>query len=453
MKKLLTIGIVVLFVVINVTPLTGSLSIEKPSADCSMVGSPGISLITIKVIGEVRNGWYVSNVLFNITNESDDIASIFYGLKGEWTEYTGPFNVSEDGWNIPLEWYTVNYTGNKSNVDYFIFDIDQTKPYIEVRWDAYQKDGKWYVKFTVNAADAMSGMDRVEMYINEGYYETVVGPGPLYEFDIEWFDYFNSCDFKFVAFDKVGHSDYKIIPGQPGSLGSPIFSKGIIKEQTSHQCSQRIVSTKDIVESEKIQSRGFISDEFNPSYIIVVFNRKIGNNDWIVNDVNLSIISDPEGIESVYYKLDDGEWTLYNDFLVVSKDGDHKFSWYIIDLDGYSSTPDSIFFKIDQTPPDTVKIIKPRNGVYLFNHKILFRLFRCLIIGYIDVIVDAFDNVSGVEKVQLFLDSQLIGTYRVPPYEWFWDGPVWIFIGEIRVNAYDYAGNKASDWIDITRFI
>jgi len=63
---------------------------------------------------------------------------------------------------------------------------DTTPPEIKLEWVFYQKDGKWYHKFTATCFDSESGMNRVEFYLNNILQETIVGPGPMYEWVIPW---------------------------------------------------------------------------------------------------------------------------------------------------------------------------------------------------------------------------------------------------------------------------
>jgi hypothetical protein len=74
-----------------------------------------------------------------------------------------------------------------------------------------------------------------------------------------------------------------------------------------------------------------------------------------------------------------------------------------------------------------------------------------LLIGSIDVTVDASDNDSGVAYVTFSLNGILKSTNTTPPYIWAWDerafGRYTIF-----VEAFDGAGNNATDEITVWRF-
>lgn len=58
--------------------------------------------------------------------------------------------------------------------------------------------------------------------------------------------------------------------------------------------------------------------------------------------------------------------------------------------------------------------------------------------------VEAFDGRSSVDKVEFYLDNQLLGTVMAPgPYEWIWNG-TGCGNHTVRTIAYDVAGNNAS---------
>jgi len=186
-KKTLVLGIIVLFIGMSNLSIAGNLSLEKqalhkfiPFAQ-STDGSSGISLITIKVNGEMGlNDWYVSDVGFNFTYESDDIAEIYFQIDGgpEQT-YTEPFNLTEDGEDIWLEWRAVDHEGNYSDVDGpFICSIDQTEPDIDLTYEYYGSQPPYKYTYIANATDAKSGMERVEFFYNGELQKTVYGPGP-----------------------------------------------------------------------------------------------------------------------------------------------------------------------------------------------------------------------------------------------------------------------------------
>jgi len=131
------------------------------------------------------NGWYVSDVTVTL-NATDDMSGVdftYYRIKFEWwLLYSEPFTLPFDGDDILIEYYSVDYAGNVEDVKSFMLDIDQTPPEIDLCYESdYDLSLGWIWLCTSTATDSMSGMDRVEFYINDILQETIYGPGPYYE--------------------------------------------------------------------------------------------------------------------------------------------------------------------------------------------------------------------------------------------------------------------------------
>jgi hypothetical protein len=100
-------------------------------------------------------GMYISGV--NVTQFRVDGGSI--------QTYTESFNVIADGVHT-VEYRSVDYAGNIEDWKSVEFAIDQTKPYIDLTWEAYEEDGTWYLTIGVICDDATSRIDRLEFFIN-----------------------------------------------------------------------------------------------------------------------------------------------------------------------------------------------------------------------------------------------------------------------------------------------
>jgi hypothetical protein len=89
----------------------------------------------------------------------------------------------------------------------------------------------------------------------------------------------------------------------------------------------------------------------------------------------------------------------------------------------------------DNTPPE-VNITKPTNALYILGIKIPILLQMPLIIGRITITVDAHDNESGMDRVECYINDELMATDEEPPYEILWHEAAF---GErtIKVIAYD----------------
>jgi len=146
------------------------------------------------------------------------------------------------------------------------------------------------------------------------------------------------------------------------------------------------------------------------------------------------------------------------------KDGSHVYgkngTWYAyifkdINGDGIEEWNCTVEWEVrsDFTPPN-VEIIKPEEALYIFNLKIRQYLIRKpFIIGRIDIKVDASDNISGIERVEFYIDGKLKSTDTSEPYSWKWRFGGFIkHRRTIKAVAYDNGGNNASAEIKVWKF-
>ena len=110
-----------------------------------------------------------------------------------------------------------------------------------------------------------------------------------------------------------------------------------------------------------------------------------------------------------------------------------------------------VYCKIPDTTPPEVTIIKPKKALYINNKEMIHLPFTCRIIGSIDIAVNASDNISGINRVEFYIDTKYQGNDSIAPYYWTWEK--WAFLKHtIKVIAYDYAGNSANDEITVWKF-
>jgi len=228
MKKLLAVGVIVLFLSVGVIPSTGNMVFNDDT-------TPPVTTCTLDPPEpDGDNGWYVNdvNVTLNATDDMSGVKEIKYRVgSGSWQTITGDngsFIVDEDGNNIPIEYYAIDNAGNEETHQIVKIDKDQTEPDIEeVAWDSYKENCRWYITFTCDAVDATSGMDRVEMYIDDELYEINESRGPLYEFVMAWSNKLLGTTLWFHHYDEAGNkiSDDIVVYFNPPS---PPFIVGII---------------------------------------------------------------------------------------------------------------------------------------------------------------------------------------------------------------------------------
>jgi hypothetical protein len=173
--------------------------------------------------------------------------------------------------------------------------------------------------------------------------------------------------------------------------------------------------------------------------------------------------------DKIYYMLDwdDGtnyKWYgLYNSGIPVcinhswTEEGIYKIRVKAKDkYDSESGYSDFLKVFIDEEPPD-LKITKPENALYLFNFKIRKYLIRIpLIIGKINIEVNATDNESGIDRTEFYIDNESKANISSKPYEYIWKQErrtIFKHMHTIRVIAYDKAGNSNYDEITVRKFL
>ena len=126
------------------------------------------------------------------------------------------------------------------------------------------------------------------------------------------------------------------------------------------------------------------------------------------------------------------------------KEGNYQATLTVRDSIGNVATDTAtvyIYTADDQSP--FVEITKPRKGLYINDRKIMPLPLKAIVIGSVTVNVNASDNI-GIAKVEFYIDSELKHTNYTMPYYWLWNETT---IGKhtIKVIAYDFAGNTATD--------
>ena len=395
-NKTLVIGIILLFLCISTIPIIESLQIQKQTnyeplpIENPKKNNSEIPLITLKVTGVTGgDNWYGSDNSFTFTCESDEIAEIYYAVDGNWELYNETFNVFDGGEHV-LEWYAVDHEGNQSEIDGpFYFKVDKTKPdaYIDLEWIGNNRIG-YELILTVTAVDSMIGLDHVEFYYMGYWHGNVYGPGPKYVWTL-W----GCCNPDLHAtttayvYDKAGNW-IRVDPLDP-----------IIQSNSIEVLSSENVEVKNNKINKKIPSNIPVNEVFDPAYVIFVFNREIGRNEWIKSKVSFSFFYEIDRIDEVFYQINNGSWVSYIDTLVISEDGMYNFSWYAVDCEGNSTNPESFSFKVDCTPPE-INLIK----TYPYKNKVKF----------IAEVNDSTSGISGGVRFQGPFNEFIDNVY---PYE------------------------------------
>jgi len=99
-----------------------------------------------------------------------------------------------------------------------------------------------------------------------------------------------------------------------------------------------------------------------------------------------------------------------------------------------------------------IRLIQPQeNSLYIFGKKILDLKKGTICIGKVRIAVDVLDNATGINRVEFYIDDELLGTDYTAPYSWTWTTPAF-FSHSIKAVAYNQVNNSASDEIIVGKF-
>lgn len=101
----------------------------------------------------------------------------------------------------------------------------------------------------------------------------------------------------------------------------------------------------------------------------------------------------------------------------------------------------------DTIPPE-VTMERPADGrLYLFDREVMPTEGRTVAVGDLTIQVDASDDESGIDRVEIWIGFGCHGEKRFTdqeePYKWTWTGHASAGIRKIRAYVFDGAGNEA----------
>ena len=106
---------------------------------------------------------------------------------------------------------------------------------------------------------------------------------------------------------------------------------------------------------------------------------------------------------------------------------------------------------IDGRVPN-IKISKPQRAIYIRDRKIIPFIVP-VIFGDIQIWFSAEDNLSGLNRIELFIDDELREIFTICPKSWLWNEITpWKYKHVIKLIAYDNASNNATKNMTVWRF-
>jgi DNA/RNA endonuclease YhcR with UshA esterase domain len=117
------------------------------------------------------NGWFTGDVTVTLTGHDLSPLTTEYALNdGAFAAYTGPFTVSAEGTTV-VNYRSTDANGNVEDVKSYTIQLDKTAPVSDVQLSDVANANGWYnkdVNLTFTATDAASGVNAIEVKVNDG---------------------------------------------------------------------------------------------------------------------------------------------------------------------------------------------------------------------------------------------------------------------------------------------
>ena len=210
MKNILIFGIITLFISMGIQPTLSSTSEDTNAPETTIQLTPETP--------DGENDWYVSPVTVSLVaiDNMSGVKDTYISINSEsWIIYDSSFTLVDDRvYNIV--YFSIDNAGNMEFPKLKYIKLEQQDPLIiKFKYKAIGDPQNGYdLIFTAMAFDQISGMNRVEFYLNDVFQKAVSGPGPLYNYS---FKYHGPVVVKALAIDNAGHRVWKEIKNpEPG---------------------------------------------------------------------------------------------------------------------------------------------------------------------------------------------------------------------------------------------
>lgn len=146
------------------------------------------------------------------------------------------------------------------------------------------------------------------------------------------------------------------------------------------------------------------------------------------------------------WEFGDGEKsTLKNPCHVYRKLGLYQINLTVLDARGILAmdVTYACILPEDKNPP-RVRITKPRGGIYITNRKVVSLRDLTIVIGEVDVVVNATDMETWIDRILILVDGIQKANLTKPPYIYTWRERCYGYHA-LAVQAFDAGGNIAKD--------
>lgn len=220
----------------------------------------------------------------------------------------------------------------------------------------------------------------------------------------------------------------------------------------------RVLATDPMGHVNSDESNPFTIDNKGPSiYNVIITDTTLGSSEYTKNGDRIELSATIDGdiynitadlsgfgkgssVEPNSLYGDTATWVI-NSINCIPSDGEITAVVTVYDPTGdFGQNSGSII--ADNTPP-TVEITRPMPGIYIMDGQRILPYPYPVIIGQMTIKIDADDMGAGIEKVDVYIDGKLRGTYTEEPYECLWDEASIGFF-KIKAIALDQVGFNAT---------
>jgi sialidase-1 len=150
---------------------------------------------------------------------------------------------------------------------------------------------------------------------------------------------------------------------------------------------------KNAMHAGEIQKLYWSGDNSSPvTQVDILPGESNGANNWYATDVSvtLSVYDDLSGVARTEYRLNDGDWKLYEGVINIASEGTNVLDYRSFDRAGNIENHRNLILRIDKTAPEVT--VKPdKTELWPPNGKMV----------PIQVNINATDDVSGISKIEL----------------------------------------------------
>jgi len=376
--------------------------------------------------------WFNSSVEVNLS-AMDDLSGplgIQYRLDGgSWTEFQGEVAVVTEGEHV-LEYYAIDRAGLISEVQNLTFGIDRTHPRLQVLMTGNHSQG-WFIEeawIELNASDNDSGLDSLTYAVNGSSPVQYDGPFSLgdgtYQLSFQAWDLAGNVvnQAMQVKVDLLAPLTSMAVDGEAGQLGW--FLSEVNVTLTASDSASGVASVHyrldhgdwstnasfpvltegnhtleyysvDRAGNREPMRNSTISLDMSAPFLLDFLEGERGEGPWYSHNLTASFASEDQtsGAAGIFYRLDQGQWTLFSSVLLLDAEGPHSLASYAVDRAGNRAEVQLRNFSIDDHAP-LVEMYQEgqvgQNGWYTST----------VIIGF-----NASDALSGVHWVQHSLDD------------------------------------------------